>query len=241
VSTLAIVALLAVVLLGSSYIVGPFVVWRVTAQNARAHFPPHDWREAVFGCGPGMLALHERLVALGYAPAAASALSMSHSATRFVVYRHADDSLAMAMHFATAEGTFDSVEFSIRLAGDIILTLGNALTPGIYPRYERQRAYVLSGWTDLEDMLARFRRLRARQDVVEDPVPAGQELEAIGAWITEQNQWLLAKGFFRRRTDPSQLYLSLPAAFRAAYRVQWPLKGYLLSARRRDALLATAP
>ena len=60
VSTLAIVALVALLLLGSSYIIGPFVVWRVQAQRARAHFPPHDWREAVFGCGPGMLALDRR-------------------------------------------------------------------------------------------------------------------------------------------------------------------------------------
>jgi hypothetical protein len=147
----------------------------------------------------------------------------------------------MANHIVTRDGVHDWVEFSTQLAGGVSLTLGNAVSPGIYPRWERQRAYALPGWTDIEDLHARFQRLRAGQDLIEDPIPEGRELTDIADWINDQNQWLLAKGFFRRSDDPAQMRLTLPAAIRASYRLLWPLKGHLLAGKRRDALLASDP
>jgi hypothetical protein len=230
------VARFALIFIAVMFLLAPLSVWLTTRAPARHRFAPADWRETVQAGEPPLAQLHERLLALGYVPCAASRLSATMAGVVFVVYRHPGDAtLATA---AVARNPFDtvySVQFQAMLSGGICLSLGNSKIAGVFPRWERERSFALPGWKDIGDLHSRFLRLRDRAGLAMAPPRPGEELACMEEFVHDQHRWLIERGFYRPTGDGSRVRMSITAAYRSSWRQLWPISQWLLAARRREA------
>lgn len=192
--------------------------------------------------GAEFLHRHHQLLALGYVPVAASGYALSHTQLSFALYRH-DDDLGMATLAAARGPGGESVmlEFSRLHADGTVIGVSNHPLPLVFPRWSRRLGFRLPREREPAALRARFLAICAYLGRAGGKLPApGEELSALADYMNDELQALAAAGFLRGAAGEDLGRLSLRGAYRACWRLRWPLRQLLDARDARRARIASA-
>ncbi len=226
------------------HVLGPILVWRSERVPAPYEFPPMEVSTFLHQQTPEVQAALAQLEALGFVPAAASALEKSNVKAGFLLLQHGTElASAMLVIASHAKGSIHYAEFTQIFTDGTMLDVFSSPTASIYPTDTKTLKYRFPGMP-ISELYGAFTKINARLQQHKTPtrtLEIGGELTDLARKMDLELAGLVKRGYYTPSADRSQYQLTLKGACLFTWRLVWPWKpllNYIELAWARRALAA---
>ncbi len=173
-------------------------------------------------------ALAEEIEANGFGYIAASAFSMQQTATHFMLFGNEEKKLYIMLTQVSNPNVPTEIfpEVSQLFDDDTVIDVLNASMDPAYPPSPRKVMFRFPEAQNVSELVAITEKIIASYLASKTAVtfPKGRELETIARLLNEEQDELIAKGYFKKEGHNGMRGVTLKGAYLMTWKLLWPIK-----------------
>ena len=206
----------------------PLLVYSQNKQPERFRLDPVPKERILEETEERFHALAEEIEANGFGYIAASAFSMQQTATHFMLFGNEEKKLYIMLTQISNPNVPTEIfpEVSQLFDDDTVIDVLNASMDPAYPPSPRKVMFRFPEIEEVSELVAVTEKIIASYLASKRAVtfPQGRELETIARLLNEEQDELIAKGYFKKEAHNGMRGVTLKGAYLMTWKLLWPIK-----------------